>query len=89
MQGLAPTARMLLVVLIVTGDDTDAGRVTICARSNLSAIMGVTRRTVLRAARSLEQAGLLARSRRTRQDGGDLPSAYTVLTSRLTPGESR
>ena len=82
-QGLAPTARILLIVLIVTGDDTDAGRVTVCSRGNLAAVMGVTRRTVRRTAQSLERAGLLARSRRTRQDGGDIPSAYTVLTDRL------
>lgn len=83
-QGLAPTARMLLVVLIVTGDDTGTGRMTVCSRGNLAAVIGVSRRTVLRAAQSLERAGLLARSRRTRLDGGDIPSAYTVLTDRLT-----
>lgn len=88
-QGIPPTARMLLVTLIIVGDDTDAGRAAICSRRNLSAIMGVTHRSVHRAARSLEQAGLLARSRRIREDGGDVASVYTVLTDRLAPEEPR
>ena len=88
-QGIPPTARMLLVTLIIVGDDTDAGRATICSRRHLSAIMGVTHRSVHRAARSLEQAGLLARSRRSREDGGDMASVYTVLTSHLIPEEPR
>lgn len=78
-------ARLLLAVLALIGDDTDAGRTTTCPLRDLAAISGISRRSVQRAIKALEQAGLLARVRRSRQDGGGAPSTYTVLTARLTP----
>ena len=82
-------ARLLLAVLTLVGDDTDEGRTTICPLRDLAAIAGINRRSVQRSIHALEQAGLLVRTRRSHADGGGAPSAYTVLTARLTPEEPR
>lgn len=88
-QGISAYDRLLLVVLILTGDDTGAGRTTITSKRDLAKIVGVSPRTVSRAIHALEQAGLLARCRRRRDDGGCASSAYTVFTDFLIPEEPR
>ena len=89
MQGISAYGRLLLVVLILTGDDTGAGRVTTASKCDLAKIMGVSRRTVSRSVHALEQAGLLARCLRRRDDGGCAASVYTVFTDFLIPEEPR
>lgn len=84
-QDLSPHARLLLITLILAGDDTSAGITTIASRADLAAIAGTTRRTILRVAGSLEQAGLLVRTRRNYPEGGSAATAYTVLTDRVAP----
>lgn len=86
-QSIPAYARLLLAVLILAGDDTDAGRTTISSQRDLARIAGVSPRTVLRATHALERAGLLARTSRYHDDGGCAPSMYTVLTSHLMPLE--
>lgn len=86
-QGIPAYARLLLVVLVITGDDTDAGRTTISSQRDLARIAGVHPRTVLRSAHALERAGLLVRTARQHDDGGCGPSMYTVLTSHLVGSE--
>lgn len=88
-QGISAYSRLLLVVLILTGDDTGAGRTTISSKRNLARIVGVSPRTVSRSVHQLERAGLLARTSRHRDDGGCAASVYTVFTSLLTPEEPR
>lgn len=84
-QGLSAYGRLLLVVLILAGDDTGAGRTIISSKSDLAKIVGVSPRTVSRSVHELEQAGLLARCLRHRDDGGCAASAYTVFTDFLIP----
>lgn len=88
-QSIPAYARLLLAVLLIVGDDTDAGRTTICSQRDLARIAGVHPRTVLRSTHALEQAGLLARTARHHDDGGCAPSLYTVFTDRLAPEEPR
>lgn len=88
-QGIPAYARLLLAVLVLTGDDTDAGRTAISSQRDLARIAGVSPRTVLRSVHALERAGLLARTSRHHDDGGCAASAYTVLTDQLTLGEPR
>ena len=86
-QSIPAYARLLLAVLVITGDDTDAGRTTIGSQRDLARIAGVSSRTVLRSTHALERAGLLARTARYHDDGGCAPSMYTVLTGHLMPLE--
>lgn len=88
-QGVSAYGRLLLVVLILTGDDTGAGRTTICSKRDLAKIVGVSPRTVSRAVHELEQASLLARCLRHHDDGGCATSAYTAFTDLLIPEEPR
>ena len=88
-QGISAYARLLLAVLILTGDDTGAGRTTISSKRDLAKIVGVSRRTVSRSVHALEQAGLLARCLRRRDDGGCAASTYTVFADFLIPEEPR
>lgn len=83
-QGISAYGRLLLVVLILTGDDTGAGRTTTSAKRDLAKIFGVSPRTVSRSVHELEQAGLLARCLRHHDDGGCAASVYTVFTDFLT-----
>ena len=88
-QGISAYGRLLLVVLILTGNDTGAGRTTISSKRDLAKIVGVSPRTVSRSVHALEQAGLLARCRRHHDDGGCAASVYTVFTDFLIPGGAR
>lgn len=88
-QSVPAYARLLLAVLTLIGDDTGAGRTTICSLQSLADVAGMSRRSVQRSIKAMKQAGLLARTRRTRQDGGSAPSAYTVLVNHLTSEEPR
>ena len=88
-QGISAYGRLLLVVLILTGDDTGAGRTTTSSKRDLAKIIGVSPRTVSRSVPELEQAGLLARCLRRRDDGGCAASAYTVFTNFLIPEGAR
>lgn len=88
-QGISAYSRLLLVVLILTGDDTGAGRTTISSKYDLAKIVGVSPRTVSRSVHALERAGLLARCIRHRDDGGCGASAYTVFTDFLIPEGDR
>lgn len=88
-QGISAYGRLLLVVLILAGDDTGAGRTTIICKRDLAKIVGVSQRTVSRSIHALEQAGLLARCHRYRDDGGCAASVYTVFTDFLIPEEPR
>lgn len=88
-QGISAYGRLLLVVLILTGDDTSSGRTTAGSKRDLAKIVGVSRRTVSRSIHELEQAGLLARCLRYRDDGGSAASVYTVFTDFLIPEEPR
>lgn len=83
-QGISAYGRLLLVVLILVGDDTGAGRTAISSKRDLAKIVGVSPRTVSRSIQALEQAGLLARCRRHHDDGGCAASVYTVFTDFLT-----
>lgn len=84
-QDISAYGRLLLVVLILTGNDTGAGRTTISTKRDLAKIVGVSPRTVSRSVHELEQAGLLARCLRHHDDGGCTASVYTVFTDFLTP----
>lgn len=84
-QGVSAYGRLLLVVLILAGDDTGAGRTTIGSKRDLAKIIGVSPRTVSRSVHALEQAGLLARCLRHHDDGGCAATVYTVLTDFLIP----
>ena len=83
-QGVSAYGRLLLVVLILTGDDTGAGRTTTSSKRDLAKLVGVNPRTVSRSIHELEQAGLLARYLRHHDDGGCAASVYTVFTDFLT-----
>ena len=83
MQGIPAYARLLLTVLIITGDDTGAGRTTIGSKRDLAKIVGVSPRTIRRSVHALEQAGLLTCSRRTGPNGGCVASMYTILIDNL------
>lgn len=82
---LSAHARLILITLILAGDNTGAGLTAIASQRDLAKIAGVSHRSVLRAVQALERAGLVARTRRTRPDGGSAASVYTVLTDRLAP----
>ena len=84
MQGIPAHARLLLAVLTIIGEDTDVGRTVTCPLRDLAGAAGVSRRSAQRSVKTLEQAGLLIRTRRSRQDGGGAASTYTVLTAHLT-----
>lgn len=88
-QGISAYGRLLLVVLILIGDDTGAGRTAIGSRRDLAKIVGVSPRTVSRSVHALEQAGLLACCLRHHDDGGCAASVYTVYTDFLTLGDHR
>lgn len=80
---LSAHARLVLITLILTGDETGAGLATIASQRDLAEIVGISHRSVLRAIQALERAGLVARTRQTRPGGIPAANMYTVLIDRL------